>query len=209
MMKQESCDLTAWTGELLAIASLQPIAQRRELRAWIEQRSEGFQTHPLGFVQLKWSEGSVPYRLNIWSAKLGRRKQPDWRIHNHMFAFESAILVGSLEERRFVEIEAGPPTHRAYEVAYGEASSHLTATSRLVSLSCVEIKRYFSGQRYSVSPGVCHDTISEADFSASLMKLGPALDRLPTVYGDINGPLVTPDYATEMLDSMQILNAMR
>ena len=113
--------------------------------------------HPLGFVLMK-LEPAPPElgftRLHVWPEGRRHAQEPRWLIHDHVFALDSLVLVGEIENLEFETCEGSE--HRIYSVRYENGASVLVATDQLVMSTLTKRERYCAGDRYSIAQGVFH-----------------------------------------------------
>jgi hypothetical protein len=129
--------------------------------------------HPLGFVHVKVlinGNDDEKVRLRFWETKsdISSLGVSD-RIHNHAFDFVSHILSGEVLERRYELVLDPRGTHRIWEVENLGGKSVLRKTTiRCVLKESDDIVHPFRSS-YTMTAGLFHDAISNADCTATLV----------------------------------------
>jgi hypothetical protein len=165
-----------------------------------------FITHPLGFVQSKWVENRIEFRLNIWSEKLAKRKEPDWQLHNHSFSFESYVIVGALEETRYSRTDR--ISHSNYSVKYDASGSSLTPMSQKSALIADSRFIYSAGDKYEIESVEIHSTRALTDPAVTLMQIGERTGLAPIVFGDLE-PAPESIYRSKVVGLREIMAVLK
>jgi len=127
------------------------------------------QRHPLGFVALSWALSPARVvRLHLWSREFDWAQSEELQIHDHTFAFTSAVLLGEVRNDEY-RLEMDDYSGRSlFSTDYSAGQSHLKLQSRGVVPAITSSDAYKAGRFYSVSPGVLHRTtlLSEVGLTA-------------------------------------------
>lgn len=165
-----------------------------------ELRSLGNQPrlHPNGFIALDLDR---THKLHVWPEKPIRQRKEAARIHDHVFAFTSRILVGVLMDVRYEVEAAADGTHRIWLAPCKKARCHAQESggSGLVldDGSKVRPRRttsvaWSAGQTYDFPIETFHDSVPQGfvatlvcitDFgSASSARILFPVDVVPSPY---------------------------
>lgn len=133
------------------------LTARRLLRLINNQRHAAhIRQHPNGFLQLNltgdWRGPGL--RLHIWPDMELPSQGEDYQTHNHIFDFESAVLVGAIENSLYsVDHYADETATQTLYRAYGDpARSRLLAIDGYRRSATLVSKRvYWPGETYSLN----------------------------------------------------------
>ncbi len=129
--------------------------------------------HPNGFIQLDLDDAGRT-RLHIWPEEPIRIRMPDAPIHDHIFGFESRVLIGCLTNMTYA-IEADPAgEYEVWGVAPYAAARRDAPLERLddlrYRLKVVEERRVCAGSRYDFPPLAFHESRAEG-FTATVIEM--------------------------------------
>jgi hypothetical protein len=155
-------------------------------RDWMAVAAAQSYAHPLGFDKLALvTPRGFNYQLSLhvwWPEQV----QIVEDIHNHRFAFASAVLKGVLEMQTFERAEDGIPMQE-YQSSPGDRVG--ISQFRHVgdaSLSCTSISRMPAGSVYYLSSCTVHRiaTASADELTATLFLQGPIMRLWTAVFSD-------------------------
>ncbi len=142
-------------------------------------------THPLGFDKLALAMSpSFDYhlRLHVWWP--GEQESVE-DVHNHRFAFASAVLDGVLDMQTFERADDGLPVQE-YESTWSRAVG--ISTFRHVGnavLGCTLTSRMPAGTVYCMSARALHRiTAARGGISATLFLQGPIMRPWTAIFSD-------------------------
>jgi len=145
--------------------------------------------HPLGFLMSKLAETSSgeTLRLHIWSPEYRVRQEPYWPIHDHIFSYQSCVLIGRL---RHIEYTVRPTDRDriVYTVQYVGQRSNLLRTQSGVRVVDSNVENHPAGTLYSMNAGIFHETIvADHETTVTAMLATPPSSSAPRVLGDLDG----------------------
>lgn len=138
-------------GEMLKL-----VAEGRDEE--VVDRNE-IQFHPLGFLACRWPVGDGQnLRIHLWSKDFGWAQEPGWEIHDHVFSFESIVLLGQIKNYVY---DIAPcfnscDPYSLYVVNYERKKSILRRVEIDVDLLLTESTIESAGSRYRLKSGVLH-----------------------------------------------------
>lgn len=157
-------------------------------------------SHPLGFARIDISD-SVPNRwdgeeffVHVWRESRG----PDWLgdIHSHIFALDSLVLQGSIENTIYsVDSSVAGDFDEVAEYAINYQDNGKIEYLKNAELSKARQEHWGQGDIYSVALGTVHSSRALASPTVTLIrKLFPVdVDDGPLVYGAPGAPESTGD----------------
>lgn len=173
------------------------LSMRREARA-------PFRLHPLGFYACTLiDQGDRKIRLHFWPIDGGAPQSPDCQIHDHLFAFRSWVIYGSVEN---IEYTTSPEGQKfsVYRTEYSGHTSTLTKTNDVRILSVQKCESFSAGSSYEVKAGTLHKTVrTGAQPAFTVLATRDVSTKLPIVLGPING-LEEYTYRREAVDDMLV-----
>lgn len=118
-----SSSLASETDELMSLTALLSSMGRQDIRRLLLDLVRDEETaaaiacrssiHANGFVKIVLERSlGMTVRLHVWDTALVPDTDLPENIHDHVWAFASVVLVGELDEERFVENAAGMPADR-------------------------------------------------------------------------------------------------
>ncbi|MDJ0346247.1 hypothetical protein QMK19_19270 [Streptomyces sp. H10-C2] len=169
--------------------------------------------HALGFEKLMLLVGWPDYmlRVHIWPPSAeGEREQAPEHIHNHRFAFGSAVLLGDLEMRLY-EPDPGGELFSAYEERIGaeEWLMHPRGSARLRLRADLRLAR---GTEYCLEADTRHQIVRNPGVCTVTLFLETATERARTdVYGGPRtpAPATVPKHALSVADYVAALRELR
>jgi len=167
-----------------------------EIRSLLEYASTAWGSlstiwHSLGFVHATlWSNDQLSLRLHIWPAGVRSEGEQQWKIHDHVYAFSSMVILGSITDTIVSVSVAGNSTHQIYEVEYGAEESVLHRTSSSVSTEYGRSRFMRKGETYSLPRKMFHFTSASAGQLTATIMATYNIDVNDTarVLGDLSGP---------------------
>lgn len=148
------------------------------------------QQHPLGFFCLRWKlDEARSLRIHIWDRQFDWTQTPNWPIHDHVFAFRSAVLLGSIQNKTYESIQN---TNRRrwgiYEVDYINQCSVLMKKSDTLALSVSSSIIQQAGSIYELPAGILHRSVLRSDLAISALAVTTNLAATfkPRVVGLLN-----------------------
>lgn len=131
--------------------------------------------HGNGFIQL---DLTSRVRLHFWGHPDIPRQTVETPIHDHVFGFESTILLGRLTNISYMAVpcssrNASHDVHQA-QVRHGE-DTILTPTGRYVMLAVNSARCYLPRQCYHMVPGAIHESVPSGPSASVIRKGGPTL----------------------------------
>lgn len=135
--------------------------------------------HGNGFIQLNLTSTT---RLNIWGHPEIPKQVVSTQIHDHMFGFESRILLGVIGNRRYLRCCGNMYLpHQAAPSKDGE-DTDLEPLVRECDLERAETVFYGPGDTYLMSPGEIHETVTLGPAATIITKVGERRPGPATVY---------------------------
>lgn len=135
--------------------------------------------HGNGFIQVDLSPTT---RLNVWGHPEIPHQAVSTQIHDHMFGFESRILVGVIANRRYQRCWGDKfLPHQAEPGGAGE-DTDLKPLTRECDLINVGTVFYGGGDTYTLSAGEIHETVVIGPAATIITKLGDRRPGPATVY---------------------------
>lgn len=120
------------------------------------------EAHPLGFLCFRWSiSDEQTLRLHLWSNDFGWRQNPDWQIHDHIFGFESVVVLGKLLNKCYQAAPLNQSSKRQwpiYQVTYNTGQSSLTESGKAVHMKVVSTQIVCATETYRIDASVLHRT---------------------------------------------------
>lgn len=115
--------------------------------------------HPLGFLAGKWRIDTIcSLRVHMWDDAFDWGMSADWGIHDHIFMFDSVVLIGEVRNSLYSvdTVSKNDGNYFRYEVAYAGNRSHLERQSGTARLSLTHEKVHIAGERYRIDAGQLH-----------------------------------------------------
>jgi len=151
------------------------------------------QQHPLGFLCVKWIfDASKSLRIHVWDESMHYRQEPNWPIHDHVFSFRSAVLLGRVQNK-FYELSEQDVGQKCeiFEVDYAMEQSCLVRADHPAFLRMNSAEVYEAGQSYEVKSGALHRTALRSSFAVTALATHHDQDqwiRRPRVIGTADSP---------------------
>jgi len=167
-------------GEIMALRWLPQEFHEIELSSLGGTESPAYR-HPLGFIHI--AIHSQPIRIHIWPLLNRIQSQADsLEYHNHTFGFTSYVLCGAIEDQSVEVTDDELATQQIYEVTYGDGSSVLHPTGRLVRLSEPQRRITRAGGTYNVPALAFHRSKADAG-TITILAVTPTSESRPLVVG--------------------------
>ena len=151
---------------------------KAELVGLIEQRRKDgtlIEVSPLGFLRLRLTvrEPFTPgLNMHIWSdceIPIPKRTADDEKIHPHNFDLESRILCGAVTNGIYSVRDDPAGSNGLFEVRYrGPITERIFL--KPVSVSLFNETTYRPGEKYAMTAGQFHTSITEGPLTATLMR---------------------------------------
>jgi hypothetical protein len=145
------------------------------------------QQHPLGFLCLRWNLDAVrSVRIHIWDRGFDWTQHPNWPIHNHIFSFKSAVLVGSIQNKTYEPVQhSNRRAWEIYEVGYSKQCSVLTQQAHAVALKVSSSTLQPAGTSYELPAGILHRSTLRSDIAITALAttIDPVAALRPRVVG--------------------------
>jgi hypothetical protein len=179
--------IETWLRQPSAVPSLSSLLV--ELKSWrLQSTFPKFYYHPIGFIYSHLlTSDAVSMRLHIWSGE-ARIQQPLWDVHDHVFAFESLVLTGSIRNETFDFLPGPTPNHGIFTARYDGNESVLTSTGRFGSLCEKSAVTTPAGGTYSVSAKELHRSCAIGTFVATLLRTVTVSSTPISIIGTMEHP---------------------
>ncbi len=146
------------------------------------------QYHPLGFFCIRWDlDDTRSVRIHIWDRRFDWQQDPNWPIHDHIFAFKSVVLHGMVQNKTYsiADTTSTQSKWTIYEVSYGVQKSRMTPLRNAIGLRISGGDRQPTGSMYELSAGVLHRSTLRSDQGITVLatKTDPARPNMPRVIG--------------------------
>lgn len=207
--------ITSETNELASLTDLLSTMSRREIKrilldvvrdeesiAKVAGRSS---IHANGFVKIVLERArGMAVRLHVWHTAHTPDADLIENIHDHVWAFASVVLVGELDEHRFVENASGTPADKYRYIRHrGTLPPGRLAHSGAVRLRKSAETVHVTGVPYQVSSSVLHRArnIPDHGLGATLAITGVQRQPIASVFAEPGcGVRQDEEYATLSID---------
>ncbi len=147
------------------------------------------QKHPLGFLAYRWQLGNGrALRIHVWDKKFHWTQKPTWQIHDHVFEFNSVVLVGKIQNKRYriVPISNHKRIWSLYQVTYDTHQSKMEEIRAGISVDLIQTSLQATGSRYSMPAYEFHRSTLRSDFAVTILstRQGDFAQSKPLVIGD-------------------------
>jgi hypothetical protein len=150
--------------------------------------------HPLGFIDIqhrKLSEESISF--HFWSKDVQSAQNPYWPIHDHIYGFESTVLIGKVKNELIECVPSLYGQHCLYTVSYTESQSRLSKTTSHCAYRVMQTDILSQDENYSLPAGKFHQSTALVDndlgitVTAFQKKIAPTSQTVQVI-GPSDGP---------------------
>jgi len=138
--------------------------------------------HPNGFIQL---DLDAARRLHVWHPRLPYRQKTFSPVHDHIFDFDSELLVGRLVNVKYLPKENASGSHQKWQVGLiaGENTKLMKVDEVRYSLYPVEVNITQPGYVYHMEKYVLHETLTNEPTMTIMTKSNAELTTGPNCQG--------------------------
>lgn len=148
----------AIAGESLPSKVADLLCQTTRCSDYLHTPSIALQQHPLGFFCIRWNlDEARSLRIHVWDRRFDWTQTPNWPIHDHVFAFRSAVLRGAIQNKTYDLIQnTSKRRWEIYDVNYINQCSVLTPRAFTNALRVSGSTLQPAGSTYELPAGILH-----------------------------------------------------
>ena len=154
--------------------SVSPSVLMQRFKSWLKTKNTTHLIHPLGFwiVLLKRSD-TEEWRFHFWPPGEANVQGMPATIHTHDREVESRVVLGTITNTLYREMDTAQAKLPVYEVCYGGdrfvqgTANLLRNTGRLTAVSPTAERVLKVGDRYRVAAHTLHQVVAERSVAAA------------------------------------------
>jgi hypothetical protein len=169
-----------------------------------------FVPHPLGFLRVSLGESAQgPLYLHCWPGHGGYLQSRDLRVHQHSVPLTSYLILGSILDVTYEWIDDSSGELQLLKQNRTADGPRMSKTNRAGSLAKVGARRISSGNAYSVSSDIFHESVVDwAEVVVTVCLFVGRSERHPLVVAPRN-LLAAPDYAPTAVPMHEVADLRR